>query len=65
MPLRLNEGQQLVHVHADPEELCWLFPADLPINAGMRAFAAAGGGVFLCAACLSGSERAITGRGLR
>jgi acetolactate synthase-1/2/3 large subunit len=38
---RLNESQQLVHVHADPEELCRLYQADLPINAGMGAFAAA------------------------
>ena len=45
MPLRLNEGQQLVHVHADPEELCRLYQADLPINAGMRAFAAAARGL--------------------
>jgi acetolactate synthase-1/2/3 large subunit len=41
MPPRLNKGQQLVHVHADPEELCRLYQADLPINAGMGAFAAA------------------------
>ena len=45
MPLRLNEGQQLVHVHADREELCRLYQADLPINAGMRAFAAAARGL--------------------
>ena len=45
MSLRLNEGQQLVHVHADPEELCRLYQADLPINAGMRAFAAAARGL--------------------
>ena len=45
MSLRLNEGQQLVHVHADPEELCRLYQADLPINAGMRAFAAAACGL--------------------
>jgi acetolactate synthase I/II/III large subunit len=45
MPLPLNEGQQLVHVHADPEELCRLYQADLPINAGMRAFAAAARGL--------------------
>ena len=40
-PPRLNEGQQLIHVHADPEELCRVYQADLPINAGMDAFAAA------------------------
>jgi acetolactate synthase-1/2/3 large subunit len=40
-PPRLNEGQQLVHVHADPEELCRVYQADLPINASMGAFAAA------------------------
>ena len=40
-PPRLNAGQQLVHVHADPEELCRVYQADLPINAGMGAFAAA------------------------
>lgn len=45
MSLRLNEGQQLVHVQADPEELCRLYQADLPINAGMRAFAAAARGL--------------------
>ena len=45
MPLRLNEGQRLVHVHADPEELCRLYHADLPINAGMPAFAAAARGL--------------------
>jgi acetolactate synthase-1/2/3 large subunit len=38
---RLKEGQQLVHVHADPDELCRVYRADLPINAGMGAFAAA------------------------
>ena len=38
---RLKEGQQLVHVHADPDELCRVYQADLPINAGMGAFAAA------------------------
>jgi acetolactate synthase-1/2/3 large subunit len=38
---RLREGQQLVHVHADPDELCRVYQADLPINAGMGAFAAA------------------------
>ena len=37
----LKEGQQLVHVHADPDELCRVYQADLPINAGMAAFAAA------------------------
>lgn len=39
-PQRLDERQQLVHVHADPEELCRVYQADLPINAGMGAFAA-------------------------
>ena len=38
---RLNEDQHLVHVHADPDELCRVYQADLPINAGMGAFAAA------------------------
>jgi acetolactate synthase-1/2/3 large subunit len=38
---RLEEGQQLVHVHADPDELCRVYQADLPINSGMGAFAAA------------------------
>jgi acetolactate synthase-1/2/3 large subunit len=37
----LKEGQQLAHVHADPDELCRVYQADLPINAGMAAFAAA------------------------
>jgi acetolactate synthase-1/2/3 large subunit len=32
-------------VHADPEELCRLYQADLPINAGVRAFAAAARGL--------------------
>jgi acetolactate synthase I/II/III large subunit len=40
-PPRLKEGQRLVHVHADPDELCRVYQADLPINAGMGAFAAA------------------------
>jgi len=40
-PPRLNEGQQLIHVHADPEELCRVYQADLPINASMGPFAAA------------------------
>ena len=40
-PPRLNEGQQLIHVHADPEELCRVYQADLPMNAGMGPFAAA------------------------
>jgi acetolactate synthase I/II/III large subunit len=38
---RLKESQQLVHVHADPDELCRVYQADLPINAGMGPFAAA------------------------
>jgi len=33
--------QTLVHVHQDPEELGRVYPAALPINAGMAAFAAA------------------------
>ena len=33
--------QPLVHVHPDPEELGRVYHATLPINAGMRAFAAA------------------------
>ncbi|MBV8276354.1 MAG: thiamine pyrophosphate-binding protein [Verrucomicrobia bacterium] len=40
-PPRLERAQQLVHVHADPEELSRVYQADLPINAGMSAFAAA------------------------
>ncbi|MBV9392089.1 MAG: thiamine pyrophosphate-binding protein, partial [Verrucomicrobia bacterium] len=40
-PPRLKETQQLIHVHADPEELSRVYQADLPINAGMSAFAAA------------------------
>ncbi|OZI67262.1 thiamine pyrophosphate-binding protein [Bordetella genomosp. 11] len=31
--------QKLVHVHADPEELGRVYQADLPINAGVAAFA--------------------------
>ena len=34
-------AQTLVHVHQDPEELGRVYQADLPINAGMAAFAAA------------------------
>lgn len=34
-------AQTLVHVHPDPEELGRVYRADLPINAGMAAFAAA------------------------
>jgi acetolactate synthase-1/2/3 large subunit len=33
--------QSLIHVHPDPEELGRVYQADLPINAGMGAFAAA------------------------
>ena len=38
-------AQRLVHVHADPQELGWVYQADLPINAGVREFAAAAAGL--------------------
>ena len=40
-PPRLREGQQLVHVHSDPDELCRVYQADLAVNSGMGSFAAA------------------------
>lgn len=33
--------QRLVHIHADPNELCRVYQADLPINAGPSLFATA------------------------